>query len=215
VSEWTLQGFPVLTATLVVRTTGAWVLDAELDVELPIDGPVELVVGEDTWRGTVDPTRSGAFEGRASLRCLGGDGGLGIELAPRFYRSVPARIVARDACAEAGERLAADASGLDAMLPLWARRRETLAAVLSRLTSTLGRSWTVNPRGEVTTLPWAEAAAPGGVELLERRPRDRTAVYALDGLDLLPGMTLDGRAVESVTYTLSGGALRAEVSHAR
>lgn len=214
-SEWSLQGFPVLTATLVVRATGAWVLDAELDAELPIDGPIELAVGEDTWRGAVDPGRSGAFEGRASLRCIGGNGGLGVSLPPRFYRSVPARVVVRDACTEAGEQLAADASGLDAMLPLWVRRRETLAAALSRLTSTLGRTWTVNPAGEVTTLPWAEAAAPGGVELLERRPRDRAAVYAVDGFDLLPGMTLDGRAVESVTYTLSEGALRAEVSHAR
>jgi hypothetical protein len=41
-SDWTLNGAPIVTGTLTVPRVGAWMLDAIAVSDDPIEGPVEL-----------------------------------------------------------------------------------------------------------------------------------------------------------------------------
>lgn len=212
-SDWTLGESDVLSGTLAVRAVGAWAVDLEVDTDEDLTGPVTLTTGSLTWRGTVVRERSGVFELRWRGRVVAGAGRLDAVLPARMYRSVPARLVARDLAAEAGEVLAADAAGLDVVLPFWVRRRETLAAALSRLTEALGLAWRVTAAGELTTTPWATENDPAGLELISEDTFTRSARFASDEIAPMPGAVIDGRTVEAVTFTLDASATRAEVTY--
>lgn len=212
-SEWTLADLPVLGASLAMPATGPWVLDADLDTEAAPSGVVALVVGDATWLGAVES--GGVFEGRWRGRVVGGAGGLGRVVAARFYRSVPARLVVRDLVAEVGEQLAADAPGLDTILPVWVRRRERAREALSRLASAVGLTWRVGGDGVVTTAPWRAGELPRSANLLGENPAAGTATYGVEDLGLLPGVAVAGGAARAVVYRLEGASMRCDVEVAR
>lgn len=212
-SEWTLAGAPVLGANLSVPATGPWVLDADLDTETAPAGAVELVVGGATWRGAVEA--GGVFEGRWRGRVVGGAGGLSRVVAARYYRSVPARLVVGDLVADAGERLAADAPGLDTILAAWVRRRERAREGLSRLCAALGLAWRVGADGIVTTSPWPASEPPDTAGGLGVDPGSGIVTFGAEDLAILPGTVLVAGIARAVVYRLEGAAMRCDVELAR
>jgi len=206
VSAWEIEGLHVTEGGLVVPRAGVWVADVEAVTETAPPPSVTLTVGAASWRGTV--VRGGVTEGRWRGRVVGGAGGFGRAVVARQYRSVPRRMVVAATLTEAGEALAADASGLDDVLTTWARLAEPAARALGRLVAT----WRALPDGTITTDPWPAGEAPDA-DLLEPLPELLSDVLAVDGLDLAPGMTRGGRTVASVAYSLRGPAMRAMVSY--
>lgn len=205
-SDWTLNGAPIVTGTLTVPRVGAWVLDAIAVSDDPIEGPVELAVGASAWSGAV--LRGGVAEGRWRGRVVGGAGGLSRTVTARQYRSVTRRLIVAATLAEVGEGLDADAEGLDALLTTWVRLAEPAAVALARLVAT----WRALPSGAITSTPWPVVDAPD-LEVVLPLPEERAEVFAVEGLDVMPGMLRDGRAVAGVTFSLDGAVMRARVTY--
>lgn len=205
-SDWTLDAQHVTAGGLVVPRVGVWVADLEVVTDAAPAARVSLTVGEATWWGTV--VRGGVSEGRWRGRVVGGAGGLHRRVVARQYQSTPRRMVVAAILAEAGEALAPTASGLADLLTTWARLAEPAAHALGRLVSV----WRALPDGTITTDPWPAVEAPEP-ELVEELPELTADVVAVDGLDVVPGMTLRARAVTAVAYSLRGPSMRAMVSY--
>lgn len=205
-SAWELEGMHVTSGSLMVPRVGLWVADLAAVTEAAPPASVTLTVGAASWRGTV--VRGGVTEGRWRGRVVGGAAGLWRAVVARQYRSVPRRMVVVATLTEAGETLSADASGLGDVLTTWARLAEPAALALGRLVA----AWRALPDGTITTDPWPADVAPD-LATVTPLPEQLSDVLAVDGLDVLPGMTRGGRAVASVVYTLDGPAMRALVSY--
>lgn len=209
-SDFTLNALPVVALTLTVPRRGCWVADLEVPADADIAGVVSLAAGDDAWTGAV--ARGGVFEGLWRGRVVGGRGGLGRALPARFYRGVPARLVADALCREAGEVLAADAPGLDTYLQAWTRTSGQLGALLGALLGPIGLAWRALPSGDLTTAAWPAEDVGAEAQELDTDPRDGVTTFAVEGLDILPGMRAGDRVAGDVVYTLDGAALRARVT---
>jgi len=210
VSDFTLNAFPVVALALTVPTRGCWVADLEVDTETALSGVVSLAAGDDTWTGAV--ARGGVFEGLWRGRVIGGRGGLGRALPARFYRGVPARMVAADICRDAGEVLAPGAPALDAYLQAWTRTSGQLGALLGAVLGPLGLAWRALPSGDLSAEPWPAGDVGDDAQELSTDPRTGTTTFAVEGLDILPGLRAGDRVAGDVIYTLDGAALRAAVA---
>lgn len=209
-SDFALNAFPVVALALAVPRRGCWVADLEVDTETNLTGAVSLSAGDDTWTGAV--ARGGVFEGQWRGRIIGGRGGLGRALPARFYRGVPARMVAADICREAGEVLAPGAPALDTYLQAWTRTSGQLGGLLEAILGPLGLAWRVLPSGDLSAEPWPTADVGTEAQELSTDPRTGVTTFAVEGLDLLPGMVAGDRVAGDVVYTLDGAALRAQAT---
>ena len=210
----TLSGLPLLSGTVTLPRQGVWHADLELDAaEAPI-GSVLLQIGSAlSLRGTV--VRSGIFAGQVRVWVVGGAGGLGRQLEPKWYLGAPRRLPLVDLLEGAGERLSAttDAALLDEVLtPGWTRLRGTAAEALARLLEGTGAGWRMLPDGSLwagaETWPTAQGMADL-VVLEEDRSRGRL-VLATEAPTLLPGQTLRGDRVSDVEITIEPERLRLE-----
>ena len=208
-SDVTLSGRPVLACALHIPERGVWVADLSVDTDTAPAERVQLTVGETTWEGAI--LYGGVAEGRWSGRVVGGRGRLSRVVPARYYQRLQARPIAEAMAREAGEELAPDAPGLGGYLQTWARAEGSLATALGLLLGHLGLSWRATPTGTLTTAPWPSAEVGDNATELVTDPLARVTTFAVEGLDLLPGMTTNGRTVRGVTYALDGPAFRAEV----
>ena len=101
----TLNGAPVISATIGAPLVGAWTAEVAVDSQEPPTGAVTLQTanGEAVWRGVAH--RAGMARGAALVRVIGGAGGLARELAPKAYLA------------------AKGGGGLDVRLVGWRKRR--------------------------------------------------------------------------------------------
>jgi hypothetical protein len=217
VSDWTLNGHPVLGAELMAPLAGRWTATVEVDTTEALTGAAELRIGGVAWRGYV--FRGGLDEASDVWRgrIVGGAGGLDRVVAARSWRGLqPARGLLTELLTEVGEALAPDSGAeVDANLARWSRVDGPAHRALAFLAGAVGARWRVRPDGAVWVgaETWPELFEPEGAltELLSTDPATGAAAYSLSGGYVLPGQTWQGRRVAGVVYRLDGGRDRAAV----
>lgn len=217
-SDLTCNGVPVVSAKITRPRIGSWVAELVVDTDEPMTGAVLLADGDGAqlFRGTI--IRGAPSEGRLSLRVLGGAGGLGKTLDPRYYKGAPPRLVLRDLARETGETLATlDTPALDAPTRAWTRERRDAAGSLRQLAEALGLVWRCLPDGTqwVGAETWPASPATG-YEVLHDEPAHArwtlSTVTLTDAAAIAPGMTLEGQRVSLVEHQVSADSTRTVVS---
>jgi hypothetical protein len=129
-------------------------------------------------------------------------------------QQIPAGLVARAICDDAGELLADGVEdALDAFqLGHWTRLSMPAGKALDLLVDVLGLSWRVQADGSI----WVGAETWEAVDAAHYigQADDDLVIYAPDGAPLLPGTTIDGTQAVAVEYQISPGKLRAQVRSA-
>lgn len=174
---------------------------------------------EDVFAGIVRRAQLSEGSQTLSVSLAAGAGKLLGEVPPRDHvagaQPIPAGLVARSICDDAGEVLAdgveADLDGYQ--LGHWTRIAMPARDALDLLVDVLGLSWRVLPGGSifVGAETWAE---PEGDFLFIGWLDDDLAIYAPDGAPLLPGMTVDDVQALAVEYQISPSSLRAQMRYA-
>lgn len=205
------NGLTLLLGSIRVPRVGVWVAEIELDGDdaSKVSGAVTIELGATTWKGTA--IESGAFSGRLKARILGGSAGLRKPTKPKFYASIPARVVVGDLLAEGGETLSStsDAAKLGTILPFWTRPAGTVSEGLENVLDEIGASWRVLPDGTVWigTETWPNAQVKD-VHVESEDPKDSKMVIGSEDPSLVPGTTFQGRKVSRVEHDIAPGKTR-------
>lgn len=215
-SHTTLSGFEVLDGHVSLPRHGVWHADLVLDdtegQTLPT--AVTLQVGDSlSLVGTV--VRGGEWQGRRSVRVVGGAGGLSTELTGRWYAGAPFRLPIRDTLEEAGEKLSTTSSDdvLDVTAtPGWSRTGGPACDALHRLVGDAGATWRVLPDGTVWvgTETWPNASPIDDNVITADAPTSGRLSFATERPTLLPGQTLNGRRVSYVELAITSDRIRVE-----
>ena len=206
-SDWTLNGLPVLRASLHAPLQGRWTADVEVDTDDALTGPVDLMVGGVLWRAAV--LRGGLGQGTWRARLVGGTGGLDLPVAARAWQGLQAaRGLVVELLTEVGETLdAGSGDELTTTLPRWSRVDTIAHRALADLAGAVDARWRVTPEGAVWvgTETWPEIILPDGVqvETLDDDPRRGVSVCSVPGGWITPGRSLDGRRIGAVAYELT------------
>ena len=214
-SDWLLNGRPVLAGRVTAPLSGRWHAELVIDTLDGVSGAAELVIGGVRWAGTT--YRSGIEADTCFAGLVGGTRGLDRRVDARSWHGLqPARGLVQELLSEVGEVLY-EGSGaeLDVHLPRWSRVECPADHALAQLVDAIGARWRMTIDGSVWigTETWPELILPDAVraELLGTEPRAGRATYSLPGAYLLPGQTFEGRRVGAVVYELAGGVDRAKV----
>lgn len=196
-----------ISAIIEERYTGTWVADVE-SVE-PFAATFTL--GGVVWTGApgAPPVQEG---GRYRTRVLGGAAKLATPLPRKWYQGGGSgNTIVLDIARAAGE---ASAPALPARLATWQRAPGPAGEALDTVCRTLGGAWWVDRSGVLQAAP----ARPGGAVDMTGRTRvgsDSDGSIVLSGdsaAGLVPGMTIEGRTIRHIRWTLSPDRLLAEVS---
>jgi len=211
----TANGKPVLEGKISMPRTGAWTAELSVDSASALEGKIALVCEALSWSGTV--VGGGVYSDMTHLRVVGGAGGLGKRLEPKFYRNTPASIVLADLLRETGEKLSTTTTASFAKnLQWWQRGRAASAGEeLEALFADLGLNWRILRDGTL----WAgvDTYPVQAIEhtLLENHPDEGRIVVSSELPSLLPAVTFDGAKVARVTHELGPVKARTEVIFAR
>lgn len=223
----TVGDLPVLSGSLVLPLRGNWSgTFAAHSPTAPDEGSLvslEFVREDgtqDIFAGVVRRRGISAGSVALSLTLAGGAGKLLGDLPPRDHApgvtEIPAGVIARAICDDAGERLAVGVeTALDGRtVHRWTRIAMPGRDALDLLADVLGWGWRVLADGTVWTglETWRDFAA---TKYLAAIPDDAGATYSCDGAPIRPGVTLatpEGtRRIVEVVYTVAPGATRATV----
>lgn len=209
----TLNGIRVLRADVREPRIGNWTADVVLDADTAPSGAATLAIGAVAFVGSV--RRAGAFSGRASVRIVGGTGGLTRTVAAKAYRGAPLAIVRDDVLHEAGDTSdPTGASLLDLVPSHWQRMRGTAGAALLGVAAHASLVLRVGRSGLVFIGADTFPAVAIDHQLIEERSDDGRVVIALgNGVDPLvrPAVTFRSRRVEHVVTRIESDAMRQEV----
>lgn len=196
--DLSLNGKPVLRATILAPRVGAWVADVVVDTDEDLIGAQDLTIEGVTLRAAVH--RGGVAYQRWSGRLVGGSAGLPEPVEPVNQFTTTLAIALADVLREAGETLSPTSADLSAPVSRWHRAAGTAANAVADVARAAGYAWRVLFDGTVWVgaETWA-AVAPTGVELLDHRPEVGRIELGGDAaalLGILPGQTL---TVDGVT----------------
>jgi hypothetical protein len=205
------NGLNVLVGSIRVPRVGVWVAELELDGDdaTKANGVVTIEAGSTSWKGKA--VESGAFVGRIKARIFGGAGGLSKATKPRFYASIPAKVIINDLLEEGSEKLSStsDAGKLGTILPFWTRHAGTVSEGLENLLDEIGAVWRVLPDGTVwvgvETWPTAKVT---DVAVESEDPKDSRITFSSESPSLLPGTTFKDRKVSRVEHEISASKTR-------
>jgi hypothetical protein len=208
-----LDGSPVLAATVHRPLVGAWHADLVVDAEVAPTGAVTLAIADGalTLAGTV--VRSGVDDGRLHVRVVGGAGGLGRELAARWYRQITLRSILVDTLTAVGERLSAASDGtvLARTVASWARCRATAGRTLDAAVSAVpGAVWRVLADGTVWVGAPTWPTSLVDVVVLDEDYAAHRMVLATEDPTVDAGEVLEGRRLSAVTYRYAPDRVRVE-----
>jgi hypothetical protein len=212
VAELFCNDVAVLEGTLTLPRLGAWHADLVLDGPLTTRdaATVRSADGGLVLRGSV--VRGGGFQERGGVRIVGGQRGLAREVAPRFYRGVPARVPIGDLLRDCGERLstATDLQRLDVVLPRWVRLRGPASTALAHLLDATSAAWRVLPDGTLWIGAEAWPVIDLDTEVFDDDPADDRMELAFDQIPptLRPGTTFLGRHVGTVEHIVAAARVR-------
>ena len=213
--DLTLNGLPVLRATVLLPRLGVWVADVVVDTTEDLVGAQDLVLDGVTLRGAVH--RGGVAYGRWSGRLVGGAAGLPQAIPPVAQYTTTLAVALADALREAGETLSATSADLSQGVTRWHRAAGTAAQAVGDVARAAGLSWRVLLDGTVWVgaETWAEVTP--SVEVVGQHPE--VGRYELAGapaalLAVLPGLTLSVPG-EGVTARVGCTELRVDADTAR
>lgn len=204
----------VLECEVSMPRYGAWVVRGLTDADVLATGAASLVYGSVTLVGTLRERSLVQQQGAQRFELVGGAGGLGTTLAPRYYRGAPSSTIIGDALADAGETLSttSDAALMSGTVERYVRPEGTTGAALRDLVRRIGGTWRVLDDGTVWvgTDSWASLTVdPTDVD--QEDPEAGVVVLTPSGLDARPGRTVLGRRVSHVVHRLRGGAMTSEL----
>lgn len=182
----TLDGQRVSTGVIHVPPVGPWWADLVLeDAPTLSSGILELVVGRQTFRGTVVEAASGVFAERGRVRLVAGAGAWGSLVEVRAYHNdagVTALQVAQDAATLSGETLGDFSPTVSTVGIDYVRASGPASRALEDAAG--GAGWWVGYDGVtvVGTRSTSALDATAGVEVLDFDPVTRIATIALDDL---------------------------------
>lgn len=205
----------VVEMSLTMTLHGAWTALVQVDAEDAITGATSLLIADlMTFSGTVDPTRSGAFLGRAKLRLVAGANGLDVAVTGKTYYRAPLRVILGDILLVGGEALSdlSDAVLMATAPKHWARARGTVREELDVLAGRFGFEWRHLPDGKVWvgTETW-DASAIADYQLLSDEREDGMVEIAAEVPAVLPGETFLERQVSEVEHSMGKGGMRTTV----
>lgn len=205
----TANGKRVSSCLISMPLTGAWTADLAIDVSTaPTWTTVEIATGSLTWSGYL--VRLGTFEGKTSARVVGGSGGLAKRVAPKFYRGSPASLIIGDLLREVGEQ--ESSSNRHTMtFQKWTRADGKASAALARLLLSTGQNWRVQRDGRIWIGVDDFRAVNAAPVVVSEDTITGSQTIAQETPDLVPGVTLAGRKVHSVTHAIEPKSVRATV----
>jgi hypothetical protein len=183
----TCAGADAASVSLHVPGTGPWFADCRLlEAEgAEPSGRVELVIGDVTLSGTVDPDHSGTFGEQRSVRVIAGAAGWGRHLSALNYSRNDAGIkksrIAGDAATLVGEVMAAPLSGN--VGSHYVRAAGAASRVLDDLSP---GAWWVDYSGLTQTGKRFTVPAGGGATVLEYDTSTNRVTCVVDTLNDLP-----------------------------
>jgi hypothetical protein len=216
----TLNGSPILFATIGLPRVGVWHADVALSATAAITGRCTLAIdGGLTLVGTVK--RSDVWLETVKLRMVAGAGGLGRLARPQHYRQTRLSVVMADLLKAAGETLASDTDSAALALSFgsWATMANPVGVMVSALLAD-GRlpvttAWRMRPDGTLwfgpETWPDSGLVNVSDYQDLEEHPEDGRIELGVEAPSLLPGTVLDGRRLSYVEHVLTGDAARTRV----
>lgn len=215
----TANGVPCFKADVVRPRIGNWHADLTVNANAAdrFSDAVEIVLAETlTLKGTAH--RMGVFGEDVYVRVIGGRGGFAVQLTPRGYTNVPARIPLSDCLREAGEVLSpsADPGVLQRFLPKWVRIRQTAGAELAALVAVAGaEAWRVLPDGSIWLGPETWAPAELEYDPIRFEPQLGRLEFAADVPTVHPGQTwvapgeaYDGMRTSSIRHLVTAETIR-------
>lgn len=194
-----------LTVTIEEPEQGAWV--ADLTHTDPYSGTFEL--GGYQWLGAA--LSSVLDGGRYQTRVVGGKGKLGSLVRDQYYYGGgTGDTVIQDIARSVGESYV---SGVPARVASWSRQSGTAGQALDQICQTLGILWWVDLQGRIRA--GARAEDPVDLSKYTQTTADVDGEISLVGdsaSGIVPGMTIDGKIIRHVRWTLTGTRLTAECS---
>lgn len=207
-SESTINGLPLLRATVTLPRCGVWTADVEAQSGETLSGDVTIELQGLRLVGTIED--GAPYRERGWYRVLGGKGGWRSVLPARAYRNeagVKLTTVVNDAAREAGESVGTFAERR--IGPGFVRPRAEAARVLDLLTPD---AWYVDPSGVTQIGSWPVVPYGLTYQLIDSRPdRKRVTLAAEDLTGLVPGATLEGMEAASVRHELTPDGIRSQV----
>lgn len=210
-----LNGVAVCSGRILFPLQGRWYAELTLQGtdEILVEGPVLLDVGGRVFRGFA--TSSKDRGNRVSVEVVGGAGGIGATVTPTHYVEETVAGVLRAALAVGGERLSAtsDASVTSLMLPMWTRAGGKVSDAVKRVLAPSGASWRVLDDGSIWVgkETWPEQALD--IAPTDERPTQSMFQIGVESATVLPGVTIAGRRISSVTYNIDDTRIRADLTY--
>ena len=207
--QLTVNGRAVTRAMFSFPRRGMWTASVRMSAVKDITGDVKIVLGKQTWLGTV--VSVAAHSGSTELH-VGGGAGLLRECSPRFYTACALRLPVSELLAEASSKLHAS-STVSGSLSGWVRPRARAADALT----TLAPEWRILADGSafvgadtwrVVTPKTADIQVVGG------DPVARRIDVAMIEPVVLPGVSWNGRRVTRVDLEVTDDQCRGSVYYA-
>lgn len=211
-SDFTLNGFPVLKGRLVLPRIGVFVADLEVDAEFNDLVAAELAFEDRLfWKGTL--IKAKFFGGRSLVRMVGGGAKLNTILPAKAYQGVPAVLPLQDAITEAGEvlSLTSDFSALNFLLTRYVRLKETLSSLVYDIAKRLGLYWRVLASGELWVGQEAAVEFSGEFVRINECPEENQVTLALEEPAIDPGQFFDEKRVMRVVHSIAPSSFRTDL----
>ncbi len=206
-----LNALPCVKAVVLMTKTGAWIVDVDFTLAVPVvpTGPALVTIGTSVLRGTIDARATGRFSTNAHARIVAGAGG--------WDTAIPGQQLHNDAGVLSSAAYAAIAAVVkETVVELVPPRvfgsdytfmRGAASSVFA------GEDWWVDILGVTHVGPRIPLPMPPKAAILEWDPKTQVAIIASDVL-IVPGMTLvDPRfgvaTVDDVEHTFSEDGARA------
>jgi len=212
-SSYTVNGLPVIRASIYEPRDGNWTADVEADTidNIEAGSAATLVIGDTSFFGTV--YRSGVESGRWMRRIQGGSGGLLATLPPKNYALVTLAAVLAEIALGASQPVAAASLDLTGyQVANWQRAAGAASYAVQDIADELGVPWRITRAGELRLGQASFAELDSSQIEIVSDPIVGSVVYAPDADPVIqPGVTIDGKPVSYVSTLLDSNKLRQEV----
>lgn len=197
----TLDGWPIVEATITLPLVGAWHVEATIDSEELPTGLVLVEAPGLSLAGTV--AAASEFAGRIKVRVEAGKAAMADVVPARFFRGATYRQVVEETLREVGETLDA-ASLLGGTAIAWARPAGTAGATVAKVAEVLGLCWAHTDSGDVVLFSptWVELEIDEAVTLDVDATTGRAWVGSTD-LSARPGRTIGGDRITAVRHVIT------------
>lgn len=200
----TANGVAVISGTVVLPLTGAWIADLHID---QVDGTgfaagtqVTIATGNLGLVGVVQPSRTGDFLDAVHVRVIGGAGGLGKTATARAFVQPGAFVsdVVNGLIADSGEKLSVttDQAFLTLNLAAWSTTPKPVAQCLQILIDIINRqqgtayNWRILADGTLWIGQESWPSASGTFDTIRWDPADASWDLGVESPFIMPGTTL-------------------------